>query len=211
MRLASLTILLTAALSCACFGGETDPNILAMGAWSKPVRSSNYLKLRGRLLICDYHERAALYVELQECSDSVGAVEEVHWDPQAVACQLTDRDGKPVPLSPGAYGGPMPSACWIKLPSGSSMILRVSPYAGGRLSDGSFKIWTANMQVWRLKPNDTATYFLSGEFTAKTTNDHKSDNPQWIWTGKLQLPKMELTLAKLQPTAPTTHAEPRSR
>lgn len=213
MKLAAISLLLVAALSATCSGGETDPHILAMGAWSKPVSNSDGFKVRGRLLVCDYSEPAALYVELQECSDSLGPIGELYWDPQALACEMTDRTGKAVPPSfVRPFIGPTwPTSCWIKLPSRSSMLLRISTYAGGRMSDGSFEVWAARLQAWRLKPNDTATYFLAGELTTKSAPNLKPDNPQRLWTGKLQFPKMELSLPKLQPTATKTRAMAQSR
>jgi hypothetical protein len=205
MKMASILLLLVVGLSGECFAGVSDPNVLALGDWSESVDNGNGFKLRGRLLICEFPEHrggagtdAALYVELQEYSDSVGAVGEVHWSPEALTCELTDRSGKTVPPSSEAYGGPVPEGCWIKLPSHSSMRLRVSPYAGGKLSDGGFGIWASVMDVWTLKPGDTKTYFLSGKFTVKPAADYKPVNFNWVWTGTLKLPKMEVSLRKLR-------------
>ena len=121
MKIAAL-FLLSAALGGACFGAEPDASVLALGAWSQPVRTPNHMKLRGRLKICEYPNNrglapsidVALYVELQEFSDSVAGPEEVYFDPRALKCELTDSTGKAVPQSGAAFGGGAPE------PSGST-------------------------------------------------------------------------------------------
>ena len=185
--------------------GVADPNVLALGDWSEPVANKYGLKLRGRLSICEYPEHrghsgtdTALYVELQEYSDFVGAIGEVFWAPESLSCELTDGSGKAVPCSGGAYGGPTPPASWIKLPSNSSLRLRVSPYGGGKLTDGGFDLWANLPQTWTLEPKDTNAYFLSGVLTIKSPNDYKPTDFQWVWTGTLKLPKMKLSLETLR-------------
>jgi hypothetical protein len=207
MKIAALFLLSVAALGGACFGAVPDASVLAVGAWSQPVRTPNYMKLRGRLKMCEYPNNrglapsidVALYVELQEFSDSVGAAEEVYFDPQALKCELTDSAGKAVPRSGGEFSGAVPGAVWINLPSYCSEVLRVTPYnGGGRMPDGGFELWGNIGDTWTLKAGDTATYYLSGELTVKPPADHKSDNPQWIWSGMLKLPKMEVSIKKLR-------------
>jgi hypothetical protein len=185
--------------------GAPDPDVLVLGDWSKPVKNKYGFAVRGRLMMCEYPNHrgsssgtsAGLYVELQEYSDFVGATGEIYWNPRALTCELTDSSGKAVPMSGGAYGGPIASSGWIKLPSGSSMRLRVSPYGGGRLSDGGFGVWAA-MPPQTLKPGDPSTYFLSGDFTAKRRTDYKPADFRYVWTGTLKLPKLELSLKRLQ-------------
>ncbi len=188
-----------------CFAEVADPSVLALGDWSEPVANQYGFKLRARLLICEYPAHrghsgtdAALYVDLQEYSDFVGATGEVYWSPQSLNCELTDDSGKAVPHSAGAYGGPIPPSSWLKLPSHSSMRLRVSPYGGGRLDDGGFGLWVEIPQTWTLKPNDSNTYFLSGMFTAKPSTDYKPADFRWVWTGTLKLPKMKVSLGALR-------------
>jgi hypothetical protein len=212
--MASAFLLAIVGIPATCLAGASDPGVLALGDWSEPVANEYGFKLRGRLLICEYpHHRgprsgtdAALYVELQEYSDFVGAVGEVYWDPRALSCDLTDSAGKAVPMSPGSYGGPVPPACWVKLPSNSSIRLRVSPYAGGILNEGGFAIWTAKFQVWTLKPEDANTYFLAGEFTARPVTDHNPADFRWVWTGTLKLPRLELSAALFKRLAVTVNA-----
>jgi hypothetical protein len=207
MKLAALfvvSIALQACVVCACCGAETDPNTLAAGAWSQPVGPKNGLKLRARLLVYAYPSQTganpALYIELQDFSDSVGAVQEVYWDPGSLKCAMTDRDGKAVPESGGAFGGAAPGPMWIGVPTNSTIRLRVTPWGAGKLSDGGFALWAALPQTWELKAGDTNTYFFSGVLKSKPPKDHPSDNPQWIWSGTLELPKMEVTLKKLRDT-----------
>ena len=153
MKIAALLLLSVGALGGTCYGAEPDASVLALGAWSQPVRTPNYMKLRGRLKICEYPNNrglapsidVALYVELQEFSDSVGGPEEVYFDPRALKCELTDSTGKAVPRSAAAFGGGAPGAVWINLPSYCSEVLRVTPYnGGGRMPDGGFELWATS-------------------------------------------------------------------
>jgi hypothetical protein len=207
LKIATLFLLLVALLASTCFGGEPDASVLAVGDWSQPVANTNHMKLRGRLKICEYPNNrglapsvdVALYVELQEFSDSVGGAVQVYFDPQALKCELTDGTGKVVPQSASAFGGAVPGAVWINLPSYSSEVLRVTPFnGGGRMPDGGFELSGSIVETWTLKAGDTASYFLSGELTVKPPADHKGDNPQWIWSGTLKLPRMEVSIKKLR-------------
>ena len=113
-------------------------------------------------------------------------------------CELTDSAGKVVPYSPDAYGGFIPGPSWIKLPAFSSMRLRVSPPAGGKMDEEGFKIRGKIGETWALKPDDTKTYRLSGEFTAKPSPDYKPEDFRGVWTGTLKLSKMKLSLPALR-------------
>ena len=66
------------------------------------------------------------------------------------------------------------------------------------MPDGGFELWGNFGDTWKLNAGDTATYYLSGELTVKPPADHKSDNPQGIWSGTLKLPKMEVSIKKLR-------------
>jgi len=208
MKLAAFFAMSLIALGGTCFGAEADPSVLAVGAWSEPVKAANYMKLRGRLKICEYPDNrglapgmdVALYVELQEFSDSVGGIEKVYFDPQALKCELTDSAGKAVPRSGGEFSGAVPGPVWIDLPSFCSMLVRVTPYhGGGRMPDGGFGLWGNIGDTWTLKADDAATYYLSGKLTVNPPADHKSDNPQWVWSGSLTLPKMAVSMKQLRP------------
>lgn len=192
-------------LVCPCSAGVTEPGLLALGDWSEPVANEHHFKLRGRLAICEYPAHRgfsgsdiALYVELQEYCDSVGLVGEVHWNAQSVHCELTDSAGKIVPRSPDAYGGFIPGPSWIKLPAFSSMRLRVGPPAGGKMDAEGFMIRGKIGETWTLKPDDTKTYYLSGEFTAKPPPDYKPEDFRCLWTGTLKLPKLKISLPALR-------------
>lgn len=202
-----IAILMMAQFCLSCFAQAAETNVLALGDWSEPVANKYQLKLRGRLLICEYPQHrgssadseSALYVELQEYSDFVGATGEVYWNPSALNCELVDASGKPLPPSGAPYGGPVPSPSWIMLPSHSSMRLRVSPYAGGRLKDGGFEICTARFQVWTLKPDDTNTCFLSGTLTVDPPPNRVPADFRYVWKGTLHLPQMKVGIEQLSP------------
>jgi hypothetical protein len=53
-------------------------------------------------------------------------------------------------------------------------------------------------ETWALKPDDTKTYYLSGDFTVKPSPDYKPEDFRGVWTGTLKLPKMKLSLPALR-------------
>jgi hypothetical protein len=66
------------------------------------------------------------------------------------------------------------------------------------MPDGGLELWGNLGDTWTLKASDTAMYYLSAELTVKPPANHKSDIPQWIWSGTLKLPKMEVSIKKLR-------------
>jgi hypothetical protein len=202
-----LTMLLLAVTFCRCCFAIDGTNVIGLGAWSETVANDYGRAIRGRLLMCAYPDHrggstnradVGVYLELQEYSDSIGGTR-VYCDfTHALKCELSDAFGKAPPYSGGfGYGGGAPGPLWISLPPFSSMRLRASVFGGGKLTDGTLEIMFIGAGSWRIKPNDTNTYFLSGTFAVNPPPDTNSFNHTEIWRGTLSLPKMEIP--RLQP------------
>jgi hypothetical protein len=204
----------------SCFATE-DTNVIAAGNWSESVYYRDSGKsgctIRGRLLLCESpkDQDAAVYLELQECSDSWGGMVEVycnmnptealggHPDAQgneriekeAAHWEMRDGSGKPVPVAPGGFSGGAPGANWIVLPCDSTMRLRTTVYGGGRLKDGSLSIFFLANE-WIIPPHSTHDYYLSCTFTADPPTNHITPPNYEIWKGTLKLPAMKIPVKK---------------
>ena len=141
IHLAAISLLFLAIREC-CFGVE-DTNVIALGAWSEPVSNRYGRKLRGRFAMCAYPNHrvpsnrldVGVYVDLQECSDSIGGDLEVYCDfAKGLKCELSDALGRaPEPVGFG-YDGGAPGVGWLSLPPFSTVRLRATVFAGGRSS-----------------------------------------------------------------------------
>jgi hypothetical protein len=211
-----IAVLLLAA-SCACCFAVDDTNVLAAGDWSKPVGDFVGYTLRGRLILCDSPKNgdAAIYVELQECSRAAGVDMDVycnmnptvalggHPDAQgreriekaAAVWEMRDASDKPVPESPGGFGGGAPGASWISLPCDSTVRLRASVYGGGRLKDGSLSIFFLSNH-WVIPPRSTNDYYLSCTFSVDPPTNHAALPEHHVWQGTLTLPKMKIPVQR---------------
>ncbi|HET6408695.1 MAG TPA: hypothetical protein VFG14_12495 [Chthoniobacteraceae bacterium] len=207
MRAITLFVLLGARQFC--FAGE-ETNIVAMSEWSTPVASSDGQTLRGRMLIAQEHSLAhrvawpetAFYLELQNVSGAVGAPMQIYFDPgRSLQCEVLDSYGKPPPSVGGAGSGAGINACWITLPHGSTIRLRANMYGYGRKPGDGFLIQMSppSRQRWDIQSGDPNAYFMSGTLTVTAPLDHVARNfdaTRSIWTGTLELPKMNLLLPK---------------
>jgi len=204
MKSISLIFLFVAHASCFA----VDTNILAAGDWSKPVD-----RLRGRLLLCDSPKDkvAAVYLELQECSESWGGGMDVYCNMESTAAlgaqgdervvkaaavwKLQDASGIPVPESSSGFSGGAPVASWISLPCDSTVRLRASVYGGGRLKDGSLSIFLPSNR-WVVPPRSTNDYYLSCTFTVDPPTNHVALPEHHVWKGTLTLPKMKIPVQR---------------
>jgi hypothetical protein len=183
----TITLLLLLAARISCFAVE-DTNIIAAGEWSAPVagfqdkgsgRGAHHPTLRGRLLLClsPKNHSLAVYLELQEYSESWGNPTEVYCDLRpGGGCHLELRDGagQILPRKAGGFNGGAPGAYWITLPTDCTARLRLSPYA-------TFSFATTN------------DYFISGAFTADPPPDHTGLD---VWQGTLKLPEMKVVVQR---------------
>ena len=214
MKSITLLILFTAH---ACRVAAGDTNVLATGDWSKPVSDFLGYELRGRLLLCDSPKDkvTAVYLELQECSDNWGGIIDVycnmkptvafgarpdaqgkeHIEKAAAVWELRDASDKPVPESPGGFGGGAPGAHWITSPCDSTVSLRASVYGGGRLKDGSLSIFFLSNH-WIIPPRSTNDFYLSCTFTVDPPTNHVALPEHHIWQGTLHLPKMKIPVQR---------------
>src|SRR5262245_51394509 len=204
----NLLLILFALLGTRCFGVD-DTNAVALGPWSEPVANYYGAAIRGRLAIYEHkHHRGpsgvdtALYLELEEHSNFVGASPQVYFHiaqdggTNGLHCQLTDQAGRIIPDSGFAFGGGAPISQWIEIPCDGGVRLRVSVFGGGRLEDGGLAIWSFGPGSWTIKPNDTNTYFLSGVFTVNPPTNYVPKDSRWVWQGTLKLPKMRIPAVK---------------
>lgn len=204
--IASLLFLAACQLSYA--GG--DANIVAISEWSKPVATKNGATLRARMIISQEHSPAhvgpqketAFYLEFQNVTGSVGSPLQFYFDPgRAFRCELLDADGKPPPPEGGAGSGGGAGPCWITLPYDSTIRLRANMYGYGLKPEDGFTLVMSppNMQRWTIRAGDPKTYSISGTFTVTTPENHvakDSEDARTIWSGTLELPKINLTLPK---------------
>ena len=203
---------------CPCLCVIADTNVIAVGNWSEPVGDSRGYKLRGRLLICETPRHRgpgggcdiAVYLELQECSDCVGATLQVYCNMEgdellgpdfkrvekAGGCwELRDAADNPVAQSPFAYSGAAPGKYWMTLPCDSTVRLRATLFGGGRLEDGRLGIALPS-QYWVIPARSTNDYFLSGTFAVSPPTNSIDELKFHVWQGTLKLPKIKIPVRK---------------
>ncbi|HEX4607057.1 MAG TPA: hypothetical protein VH092_02540 [Urbifossiella sp.] len=174
----TLALLLTA-VSFHAVAVADDKTPVATGAWSEPVKG-----LRGRLVVAqgrtlrDGIREALVYVELENVAQTSSGLIAVHFDPDALRCELRDAAGKAVPQAPVAGSGGRPGKAWVTIPFDSSAKLRANPYAFGR-AGGVFV--PLNNAAWHVPDGGEA--FLSGVLTVAPPDDRAD-----AWKGELRLP-----------------------
>ena len=181
--------------------GQTDTNVIAVGAWSEPVSDSDGHTLRGRLLVYDEQSapnHARIYLELQhvfkgawynplEIYFDIGLSDDLHFE-------MRDKFDQPVPQFPVRIRGPVPSPCWVTLPCDSTVRLRADTYTLGPPSKPDGLGILVRGGCWLIRPNATNDFFLSGSFTPST--DHPSSLKYHVWRGTLKLPKVKILVEK---------------
>lgn len=130
-----------------------------------------------------------VYVELENVANTHSGEVAVHFDPDALKCELTDTSGKAVAPTPVPGSGERPGKRWVTIPYDSSIRLRANPYAFGRAEGLLIPL---NATAWQIK--DDADYFLSGTLTV-TPPEGKPD----AWKGEIRLPKARISLKKAAP------------
>ena len=188
--------LLAASFQC-CFG-QTDSSVLAVGDWSPVVNDCQHA-LRGRLVICDDNgpsaaNHARVYLELRHVFH--GAWEaplkifyKIGMNDGDLRFEMRDQAGHPIPQTPIAIRGPMPSPCWITLPCDATMRLRADEYLLGPANkpDG-LEILAGG--CWIIPNNTTNSYMLSATFA--TPKEELSRTNRDDWQGTLTLPKVKI-------------------
>jgi hypothetical protein len=165
-------------------GDEKTP--VATGDWSEAVNG-----LRGRLVLAQGRtlgdgksRESVVYVELENTTHTSSGNVEVHFDPDALKCELTDSAGKSVRQAPVFGSGGRPGKVWVTIPYDSSARLRVNHYGHGRPEGFLVPL---NHAAWHV--TDGADYFLTGTFTAEPPRDRAS-----AWKGMLRLPAAKIAL-----------------
>ena len=183
-------------------GQATDPpKVIATGDWSKPVTDSRGRAVRGRLVLCekvvgDDRREVAVYVELQDASDSIGETVQLFCDlgrtdfrPEykgGLRCELRDKDKRPVKPAPFAFSGGVPQSEWVTLPSDATIRLRASPFGIHRPK--AMAIAPDLGSLWVIGDDDANEYFLSGTFTVDPAADRKPPGEGHVWRGTIDLP-----------------------
>ncbi len=174
-------------------GQEMKP--IAIGDWSEwnDGLRGRMLLSEGRICSPDGKTRETLvFVELENELGSDRLVD-VYFAPDRFKCELRDADGEPVPehqISDNRRG--QPGQCWVTLPDGSALRLRVNPYCCGRAKDVGLLIPLCHT-AWLISAGDSDDYFLSGALTITPPKDHGRVD---AWQGTLKLPKTKITLGK---------------
>lgn len=189
-----------------CFAAG-DTNIIAMSDWSKPVGTSDGHSLRVRMIV-GYGRGAAFagpwpetqfYLEFQNVSGAIASPTQFYFDPSGgLRCVMKDANGNTVSTGGGGSGGGA-GATWITLPYDSTIRLRANMYGYGNKPGDGLNLMLYPPQAWQIRAGDTNTYYLSGTFTVTTPanflpKDFKAARA--IWSGKLELPKMKISVQK---------------
>ena len=147
--------------------------------------------LRGRLILAQGRtlgdskiRESLLYVELENVSNTHSGELNVHFDPDALKCELTDVAGKAIAQAPTRGSGGRPGQSWVAIPFDSSIRLRANPYAFGRAEGMLIHL---NNASWHIE--NAADYYLSGTLTVAPP-EAKVD----AWKGALKLPKLKFSL-----------------
>jgi hypothetical protein len=200
IRLSVVMLGLTSWALCGICNAAEPPKIIATGEWSTPVADNRAFALRGRLVLCEKNGQSVVYVELQDASESIGGGMQLYCDfgrhdfrPEykgGLECELRDKNQKPVPTSPFAFGGAVPKSEWVTLPTDGTIRLRSSPFGVGR--EKARAICPHLAKFWVINDDDPNDYFLSGTFTINPPiNDMEKDHKQ-IWRGKIELPALRI-------------------
>lgn len=182
-------------------GWAAEAQLVAAGAWSKPVTDNEGYSLRGRLVLYEKRVDAerrdtVVYVELQDASESASRPMQLYAEmgrndfrPEykpGLHCSLVDKNDKPVKPGFFAFGGAVPRSQWVALPSDSTLRLRSSPW--GIWRPKARAICADLGTLWVIPEDDRKEYFLSGTFTAEVPKDLKPPTEDHIWRGTLVLP-----------------------
>ena len=204
MQKSIILIVAMTAFQQIAFAGEQTP--IATGEWSKPVADSRAYALRGRLVLCervisDERHEFAIFVELQDATDSIGQGMRLYCDmgktdfrPEykgGLSCELVDGNKKPVATTGFPFGGAVPKSEWVSLPTQATIRLRASPFGIHRPKAKA--ICPHLGQMWVIADNDPKDYFLSGKFTIDPEEGKKSVADPHIWRGTLDLPSLKIT------------------
>jgi hypothetical protein len=182
------------------------PKVIASGEWSKPVADRRGLAVRGRLVLCEKlvgedRREVAVYVELQDATESVGASMRLFCDlgrsdfrPEykgGLECELRGKDNRPVSLTPFAFSGAVPKSEWVTLPSDGTIRLRASPFGIHRPKARAISPHLG--KLWVIDDDDPNEYSLSGTFTVEPTKDRIPPGDDHVWRGTIVLPPVRIT------------------
>lgn len=181
------------------------PEVLAVGAWSKPVADSRGFAVRGRLVICekprtDGRRETPIYVELQDARDSVGGETLLYCEmsrndfrpeyKRGLHCELRDSDGKLAAATGFPFGGRVPQSQWVSLPSDGTFRLRATPFGIHR--EKALALCPHLGALWTISEDDPKEYFLSGTFGINPADDVAPPSKEHVWRGTIELPPVKI-------------------
>jgi hypothetical protein len=181
------------------------PKVIAASDWSKPVADNRGIALRGRLVLCeksfgDDRRHVAVYVELQDASESIGHGMRLFCDmgkhdfrPEykgGLDCELRDKNQQPVKTTPFPFGGAVPKSEWVTLPTDATIRLRASPFGISRVKAQA--ICPHLGKLWVIADDDPNEYYLSGTFTVDPPPDATPAGNEHAWRGTIALPAVRI-------------------
>src|SRR5262249_9678155 len=144
----------------------------------------------------DDRRRVAVYVELQDATESVGNSMQLFCDlgrtdfrPEyqtGLQCEMRDKDKRPVPSTGFPFSGAVPKSEWVTLPSDATIRLRASPFGIHRAK--ALAISPQLDKLWVIADGDPGEYFLSGTFTVDPAEDQIPAMKDHVWRGAIVLP-----------------------
>ncbi len=178
-----LGLLLVAA--SVAIGADND------AGWSPPVNG-----LRARLVVLPPETLASPFcrvlIEMQNVDDVAGQ-KKIRFTPDRLSLHVTDGTGKELPVANGPYDGESPLWEPTLLPYAGTIRFQVSfPGLGYRPDADKVIVDVGPSKAW-IVPQDGSTYRLSGKLAVEK---EPGDHPHMVWSGTLELPKVELPKAK---------------
>jgi hypothetical protein len=159
--------------------------------WSKPVKG-----LRARLLVLRSQKANSpfcrVFIEFENVDGAAGQ-KKIRFAPDKLALRVTDKAGKELPVASGPYDAISPLWETIALPYAGTVKFQISfPGLGYRPETDKLIIDVGPGKSW-VVPQDGSAYYLCGSLSIAT---EKADHPYKDWSGILELPNVEIPIAK---------------
>ncbi len=131
-------------------------------------------------------------IEMENVDDVAGQ-KKIRFAPDKLALRVKDETGKNLPIANGPYDGRTPLWEPTLLPYRGSMKFQISfPGLGYHPAKDKVIVDVGPSNAWSI-PQDGSAYQLSGSFTVPR---EPGDHPHMVWSGTLELPKVNIPRAK---------------
>jgi hypothetical protein len=159
--------------------------------WSKPDKG-----LRARLSVVSPSKADSpfcrVFIELENVDDVAGQ-KRIRFSPDKLTLRVSDKHGKELPIANGPYDGITPLWETIALPYAGTLKFQISfPGLGYQPTKDKVIVDVGSDKAWVI-PQDGAQYYLSGSLMIEK---EKTDHRYRDWSGKLELPQVEIPKAK---------------